>query len=122
MSKRVTTLAQRGAAAIALAALITPALFCAGAQAQTEAGHPEVYDNWGLIGSREHAVPVTGYGEIHLESKDLGSEGIECEMDGFGVAFNEGSPLRAQGQILSWGAGGHVPNALHPQLGAKCRP
>jgi hypothetical protein len=98
------------------------ALAPAAAQATIEQGHPEAYDNGGLVGNREHAIPQEGFGEIHLASAQLGSEGIECVNLGFGTVFNEGSPLRAQGEILSWVAAGHVPNSAHPQLSSNCRP
>ena len=107
--------------ALILASALSMALAPA-AQATIEQGHPEAYDDGVLVGNREHAVLVEGYGEIHFGSAQLGSEGIECVNLGFGTAFNEGSPLRAQGQIMSWVAAGHAPNSLHPELGGLCRP
>jgi hypothetical protein len=110
--------------ALALLTLSACALLCGApaAQATIQEGHPEAYDNGGLVGNREHAIPQEGFGEIHLTSAWFGSEGIECAMLDFGTVFNEGSPPRAQGEILSWVAAGHVPNSLHPQLSSDCRP
>ena len=108
--------------ALILASALSMALAPAAAQATIEEGHPEAYDNGALVGNHEHAAVQEGYGEIHLASKQLGPEGIECVNLGFGTAFNEGSPLRAQGQIMSWVAAGHAPSASHPQLGSYCRP
>ncbi len=63
-----------------------------------------------------------GFGQIHVESAQLGSEGIECVNLGLGSGWNEGSPLRAFGQILSWSASGHVPEGSHAGLSSSCHP
>jgi hypothetical protein len=111
------------AALIPTAMLVGFALVPAAAQAgPLEEGHPEGYENGALIGNREHASVEAGFGEIHLESAQLGSEGIECVNVGFGSVWNEGTPLRAHGQILGWVASGHAPNGTHTKLAANCRP
>ena len=96
------------------------------AQARTEQGHPELYEN----PSQQNATPVAPgrrvvgafWGQIDFESPALGSEGIECVTLGFASGWNEGSPSRAFGQVLAWDAAGHVPEGTHTKLSASCRP
>ena len=94
------------------------------AMANIEQGHPEAYSNNALVGEKSAAVVQVGFGQIHLESTQLGSEGIECVNLGFGSGWNEGTGVskRAEGQILAWDASGHVPEGTHSELAASCRP
>jgi hypothetical protein len=103
------------------AALVGPTA----AQASIETGHPEAYENGKLQPEGPaKAVPQVGYGQIHLTSVQLGSEGIECVNLGFGSSWNEPptATRRALGQILSWVASGHVPEGANTELSASCRP
>ena len=95
------------------------------AQANIEEGHPELYVNGKVfLGGKSAPVVQVGYGQIHLESAQLGSEGIECVNLGFGSGWNEGSgaSLRGVGQILAWDASGHVPEGTNHELSSSCRP
>jgi len=94
----------------------------AAAQATITEGHPEAFESGIKVGGKEKSAIQVGWGQIHLESAQLGSEGIECVNLGFGSGYNEGSPLRAYGQILSWTASGHVPEGTHTELSSSCRP
>jgi len=97
------------------------------AQATIKEGHPELYENGKLVPGKENASHnftgdiQQGYGEIALEAENL-PEGVECVNVGFGSGWNEGSPLRAMGQILAWDASGHTPTEEHSKLSANCRP
>ena len=105
------------AAFTALALALRPA----SAQARIEEGHPELYENGKKVGERSAAALQVFFGQIDLESTELGSEGIECVTLGFGSGWNEGSPSRAVGQLLGWDAGGHVPEGADSKLSASCR-
>ncbi len=46
-------------------------------------------------------IPITANGEIQLHSTVLGK--ISCQNTFYAQAWNEGSPLRAYGEVLGWG-------------------
>jgi hypothetical protein len=85
---------------------------------------PEWYVNNVTIREKSHPVAHVDYGEIHLFSAQLGSEGIECVALSFGSVWNEraGGGWLPIGQILVWSAAGHVPEAPNEELSASCRP
>ena len=63
------------------------------------------------------------FGQIHFESAQLGSEGIECVNLGFGSGWNEGSPTtRLRSDPRTGTPHGHVPEGTHTKLSASCRP
>jgi len=112
-------------AAWLVASGLVPILAPATAQALPGLGHPEWYANNKVqLGGKSSAVPYFTFGQVHLESAQIGSEGFECVTMGFGSVWNEGSgeQRRAVGQFLTWNGGGHVPEGVHLQLAASCRP
>ncbi len=114
------------ASLVPLAALVALLFGPSAAQAASgiESGHPELYENGTRVPGESEKDIQTGFGEIHLESAQLGSEGIECVNVGFGSGWNAGTAptLRAVGQLLGWDASGHVPEGTHTKLSSSCRP
>lgn len=106
----------------AIAALACLVVAPAAAEANIEGGHPEFYNNNVRMGVREQPTSTLEWGGIHIESAQLGSEGIECSVQAMGSSWNEGSPPRGYGEILTWSEAGHVPTGTHNELEASCRP
>jgi hypothetical protein len=119
----VMGLATKGITAVAVVA--TLALVPAAAQANIEAGHPEVYENGNLIAEEQgKAVPLEVWGQVHSTSVELGSEGSECSSSAMVSLWNESpqATRRGMGKVLEWSAASHVPVGSHPELSASCRP
>ena len=82
---------------------------------------PEAYKNQMPVGATH--IPLLGYGQLELETP--GVTAIECLDLGFGAGWNEGKPrneaTEARGEVLTWWASGHSPNAEHTELSSRCR-
>lgn len=103
-------------------AMATLGLLPVAAHAQIEQGHPELFENGSQVGEQSVAAQLAFFGQLHLESTRLGSEGIECVTLGFGSGWNAGAVPHALLQILGWDAAGHVPEGRNTKLSASCRP
>jgi hypothetical protein len=105
---------------VGIIVLALPALAPGGAQAiGLESGTPELYSN-GLRLNEIRREQVS-YGQSKFASTQLPGGENECVWLDFGSWWNEGTPSRAHGQILTWTLNGHTVEGTHTELSSKCR-
>ncbi len=84
-------------------------------------GHPELFSNGCGVSIGKPGLAQIGYGDFAFESSQLPGGVVECAMLFLATGYNGGTPVRAQGQILSWVAQGHAPTETHHETASECR-
>ena len=78
---------------------------------------PQLYNNFVQMSTNQDGV--VGWGPVKLTAPALETE-VECLNEGFGGAWNGGSPHRGLGAVLGWGASGNAYRA-GAEVNRECR-